>query len=73
MAVYFENASYTVSEGSNISICILANISSDIPVVVMVTSQQMIGMMLHLLVVVVKFIVCDLISVFFLPLDRLRS
>ena len=53
MAVYFEMASYTVSEGSNISICILANISSDIPVVVMVTSQQMIGMVLHLLVVVV--------------------
>ena len=73
MAVYFENASYTVNEGSNISICILANISSDIPVVVMVTSQQMIGMVLHLLVVVVWFIVCDLISAFFLPLDRLCS
>ena len=53
MTMYFEMALYTVNEGSNISICILASITSDIPVVVMVTSQQMIGMMLHLLVVVV--------------------
>ena len=56
MAVYFEMASYTVSEGRNISVCILTNISSDVPVVVMVTSQQMIGMVLHLLVVVVQFL-----------------
>ena len=44
MAVHFEMASYNVSEGSNISTCILANTSSVLPVVVMVTPQQNIGM-----------------------------